>query len=70
MCFMLTSVIPTILISEIGVRGSVALIVFGVITDNGLALLVASVLLWIINVATPALMGLLYINQLKIVKEG
>jgi len=69
LCFMVTSVIPTILISEIGVRGSVALLIFGVITDNQLAILFASVLLWLINVAIPAVIGLFFIKQLKILTE-
>lgn len=68
-CFLITSSIPTIVISEIGVRGSVALLIFGVISDNNVAILSASVLLWFINVALPALFGLFFINRLKIVAE-
>jgi len=68
-CFLITSSIPTIVISEIGVRGSVGLFVFGIISDNNLAILSASVLLWVINVALPALFGLFFINQFKIVSQ-
>jgi uncharacterized membrane protein YbhN (UPF0104 family) len=68
-CFLITSSIPTIVISEIGVRGSVALFVFGIISDNNLAILSASVLLWVMNVALPALFGLFFINQFKIVSQ-
>ena len=69
-CFLITSTIPTILISEIGVRGSVALFVFGAISDHTLSILTASILLWLINIALPALFGLFFINRLKIVGEG
>jgi len=69
-CFMLTSFIPTILLSEIGVRGSVALLVFGTVSDMDIHIVLASVLLWLINVALPALMGLFNLRQLKIMKEN
>lgn len=69
LCFMITSVIPTVLISEIGVRGSVALLIFGVLTDNELVIVLSSVLLWLINVAIPALIGLFFIKGLNFLKE-
>ena len=68
-CFMLASFIPTILVSEIGVRGSVALFVFGLISDMDIQIILASVLLWVINVGFPALMGLYNLKTLKIFKE-
>lgn len=67
-CFLIASSIPTILISEIGVRGSVALFVFGVVSDLDIQIIMASVLLWIINVALPALIGLYDLKELKILK--
>ena len=68
-CFMFASMIPTILISEIGVRGSVALFVFGTISDMEIQIILASVLLWLINVALPALAGLGNLKSFKILKE-
>ncbi len=68
-CFMFASFIPTLLISEIGVRGSVALFVFGAISDMDIQIILASVLLWIINVALPALMGLMNLKDVKLLKE-
>ena len=69
LCFMITSVIPTLLISEIGVRGSVALLVFGIITNNEIAIVFSSVLLWVINVAAPALIGLFFMKGLTFLQE-
>ena len=66
---MITSVIPTLLISEIGVRGSVALLVFGIITNNEIAIVFSSVLLWVINVAAPALIGLFFMKGLTFLQE-
>lgn len=68
-CFLFASSIPTILISEIGVRGSVALFVFGVVSNLDIQIMIASVLLWIINVALPALLGLYDLKELKLLKE-
>lgn len=69
-CFLLSSSIPTILISEIGVRGSVALFIYGFISDLGVQIVLASVLLWIINVSIPALLGLFGLKDLKLLKEN
>ena len=70
LCFMITSFIPTILISEIGVRGSVALFVFGTISNMEAQIVLASVILWFINIAFPALMGLINISDFKILEEN
>lgn len=68
-CFMISSVIPTFIISEIAVRGSVALFVFGLISNNHIAIVSASLLLWFINVGVPALLGLLFLNRLKLLSK-
>jgi uncharacterized membrane protein YbhN (UPF0104 family) len=67
-CFLFASIIPTILISEIGVRGSVALFVFGIVSDMDIQIILASVLLWLINVALPALIGLLGLKDFKVLE--
>jgi uncharacterized protein (TIRG00374 family) len=69
LCFLVTSIIPTILISETGVRGSVALFIFGTISNMEIQIVMASILLWLINVAVPALLGLFNLKELKLLKE-
>lgn len=66
-CFFIASTIPTFLISEIGVRSSVAIFIFGVLNQNDVAIISASILLWTINIAIPAVVGVFFIKQLKIV---
>lgn len=71
--------IPSIALSEIGIRGSVAILIFSVYFryysvapfDDVLALSVAfaSVTLWIINLAVPALAGIPVILRTKFFKE-
>lgn len=65
-CFLLASSIPTFVLSEIGVRSSVAILVFGILTNNNLSIVLAASLLWIINIGLPAIYGLFFLNQLKI----
>jgi len=68
-CFMLASFIPSILISEIGIRGAVAVFVFGIITNMEFQIIMASILLWMINVALPALIGIVNLKEIKIIRE-
>jgi len=65
-CFLFASSIPTILISEIGVRGSVALFVFGVVSSFEIQIILASIVLWLINVALPAIFGLYDLKEFKL----
>lgn len=70
--FFVMSAIPTIALSELGMRGSVSLFVFGYyfstnMMDAGIsaAIVAASTLLWIINLALPAITGTFFVYQLK-----
>ncbi len=67
--FFVTSVIPTFLITEIAVRGATAVYFFSTISVNSSAIVASSVLLWIINLAVPALIGSVFILNLKLVKD-
>lgn len=65
--------IPSFALAELGIRSSVAVAVFsfysGTVlpeTGNTLAIVAASSLLWIINIAMPAVAGSVFINRLKL----
>jgi hypothetical protein len=78
-CFMVIPVIylslasiPTIALTELGVRGSVSVFLFGLIagingldSSTALAVVSASTLIWIINIALPSLAGVLVVFRLK-----
>ncbi len=74
--YLLMSVIPTIALSEIGVRGSVSLYVFGLffgITLPGMMngqIVAASSALWFLNIAFPALSGLFFIFKLRFFRNN
>lgn len=57
--------IPGIPIADIGIRGSLALFFIGMHSSNEIGIILASVLLWIINLAVPALMGSVFLIRTK-----
>ena len=59
------AIIPTVGISEIGVRGSVALFFFGMFVQNPVSVISATLLLWIINLALPAIIGSFFVIRIK-----
>ncbi|MEN8223958.1 MAG: lysylphosphatidylglycerol synthase domain-containing protein [Bacteroidota bacterium] len=76
--FFVMTMIPTIAITELGIRGSVSLFVIGVYFGNpldmpsylSLGIVAASTALWIINLAIPALMGAIFVFSLKFFRKG
>lgn len=67
--FFVTSAIPTFALTEIAVRGATAVYFFSEVSDNYTSILTASLLLWIINLALPALFGALFIPRLQFFKD-
>ncbi|NOX85968.1 MAG: flippase-like domain-containing protein [Chlorobi bacterium] len=71
--YLLMTIIPTVALTELGVRGSVSLFVFslylepvGKWTDTiGLGVASAVSVLWVMNLALPALIGLIFVYSLR-----
>jgi len=71
--YLLMTIIPTIALTELGVRGSVSLFVFGLYFETlnlwneqiGLGVISASTLLWLLNLALPALLGTFFVYSLR-----
>jgi hypothetical protein len=68
--FFSVTVIPTVALSEVAVRGSAALLLFLPVTDNPAGVLAASVGLWCVNVGLPAAAGCLFVFRLRFFKDG
>lgn len=64
--YFIMTFIPTFAMAELGVRGSVAVLVIGTLSPLSSAIIAASVLLWIINLAMPALVGALFLYRFKV----
>jgi hypothetical protein len=63
--FAAITLIPAMFLFDLGIRGSVGIILFSVISDNTEALLSAIFFLWFLNVAIPVLWGSLLLLRKK-----
>lgn len=66
--FLITSAIPTFALTEVVTRGAVAASLFGFFTPDIALVVVASLVVWIINLAIPAMIGGAFIWKLKFFK--
>jgi uncharacterized membrane protein YbhN (UPF0104 family) len=66
--FLITSVIPTFALTEVATRGATAVFLFSSITSDATGVLISSFIVWIINLAIPALIGSIFIWKLKFFK--
>lgn len=75
--YLLISGVPTIALSELGVRGTISLYVFQMyfgklITESNFSngVISASSAIWIINLAFPALLGIIFIFRMKFLRNN
>jgi hypothetical protein len=68
--FFVISAVPTFALTEIGVRGAAALYFLGMVSMNETGILSSSFLLWLINIAFPALIGIIFIFRLRFFREN
>lgn len=62
--YLTMTVVPTIAITELGVRGSLAMYFLGTVSSNAVGIFTASSILWVINLVIPALFGVIFIFDL------
>ena len=55
--YLFTTLIPTSVLGEVGIRGSVAMFVFETFTPQVAIVFQISLIIWIINIAIPTLVG-------------
>lgn len=68
--FLISTLVPTMALTELSVRGSAALLCIGWFTGgSSMNVLAASFSLWIINIALPAMAGAIFVFGLKFYKE-
>ena len=71
--FLINTLRPSIALLEIGIRGSVAVFVFGLYfgfeTNLDNAVFTASTLIWLINIILPAIIGLFFVKDLRFFKS-
>ena len=64
--FLIKSVIPSITLTELGIRESVAMVIMGGFAVSSFTAFSSTFLLYVINIILPALVGLFFLNRLKI----
>jgi uncharacterized membrane protein YbhN (UPF0104 family) len=67
--FLLQTIIPSIAVAELGLRGNLALTLFGHFSTNNLGLISASFGLWFVNIIIPALLGAAFLMILRMNKK-
>ena len=75
--YFIMTIIPTVALTELGVRGSVALYIFGLYFGQllpkaeifNVEIFAASTLLWMINLGIPALAGTLFVFRLQFFRK-
>jgi uncharacterized membrane protein YbhN (UPF0104 family) len=64
--FLAITLIPSFALAEWGVRGSAAVYFIGAVSSNSAGILTAATVLWIFNIALPALLGAVFIVKYKL----
>lgn len=67
--FLLQTSIPVIPLMGLIVRGKVALFVWGIFSNNSIAILASTFGLWILNLIVPALLGMIFIANINVLKN-
>ena len=74
--YFVMAIIPTITLTEIGIRGSVSLFFIGMYFQKNnfpvlpdVSIITASSVLWLVNLAIPALLGIFFVFKLKFFRK-
>lgn len=67
--FLVLSIIPSIALAELGLRGEIGIQLFGLVSNNTIGILFATTGIWIINKVLPALLGGIFILGVRIFKN-
>ncbi len=63
--YLLSSVIPTVFILDIAVKGSIAVFLFSLIGVSEIPILCTVLLMWLLNMVFPAIIGSIFLFSLK-----
>jgi hypothetical protein len=66
--FWVMAVIPTITLTELGVRGHVSLYIFGHFSANAAAIVGATTGIWLLNLMIPSIVGSILILRMRFLR--
>jgi len=64
--YLAMAIVPGIALAEIGIRGSLSMFFLGIFSQNEIGILAASTVLWLINLAIPAIIGTYFFVKSKL----
>lgn len=67
--YLILAIIPSITMLELGIRGMVAVMLFGMFSENTLGIYAASAGIWLINLIIPAIAGGMLLPVLKVFND-
>jgi hypothetical protein len=67
--FLVLSIVPSITLVELGLRGAVSIQLFGLISTNTVGIVFTATGIWLINRMLPAIVGSLLILGIKLFKK-
>lgn len=67
--FLALAVIPSIALLEVGLRGQISLQLMGLFSMNSLGIGLTSVTIWFLNLVVPALIGTLFLVNVKLLSK-
>jgi len=67
--FWVLAVVPSFAIADVGIRGQAATWILAFVSQNVLAIITATALLWFINLILPALIGCFFVFKIKLFNE-
>ena len=63
--FWVMAVVPSLALTELGIRGAVSLYIFGQYSSNSVGILAATTAMWAMNIVVPAILGSVLIMRMK-----
>ncbi len=64
------TIIPSITLAEIGIRGKVSLQLFGILSNNLLGIIASTGSIWIINLIIPAIIGSIFLLGIRLFRNN
>ena len=64
--YLLASVIPSISVFDVVIKGSIAVYLFGFVNFNAFSVLTIITLMWLLNFVIPSILGSYYVLNFKL----
>jgi hypothetical protein len=67
--YLIMSIIPSFVVIEAGIRGTVSIEIFKAVTSNDVGVIASGLFIWLINLMIPALIGVILLVGKKVFKK-